>query len=207
MKPRFIVFEGLDGSGTSTQAAMLEKAWVTIGQKVILTTEPSSGPVGNLIRQAFKGRVKFQADPEQFDQQMAYLFAADRFDHLYNDIDGVVPMMTRGISVISTRYYFSSFAYHCTYESHWELVRRLNKDFPVPDLLVYLRNPVDESVRRLGQRHTLDSYEKADKLAIVAQNYERILQEFEGAKLALDATLDRDEIHVAIRNKLESNND
>lgn len=207
MKPRFIVFEGLDGSGTSTQAAMLERAWVDDGHKVMLTSEPSSGPVGNLIRQAFKGRVKFQTDPEQFDQQMAYLFAADRFDHLYNDIDGVVPMMNRGLSIISTRYYFSSFAYHCTNESNWELVRRLNMDFPVPDLLVYLRNPVNESVRRLGQRHTLDSYEKADKLAIVEKNYERLLQEFEGPKLVLDATLNRDEIHAEVRGRLESSNE
>ncbi len=183
---------------------MLEKAWVSNGHKVMLTSEPSSGPVGNLIRQAFKGRVGFQADPELFDRQMAYLFAADRFDHLYNDIDGVVPMMNRGLSVISTRYYFSSFAYHCTDESHWELIHRLNKDFPAPNLLVYLRNPVNVSVRRLEQRHTLDSYEKPDKLAIVAKNYERILQEFDGPQLILDATLGRDEIHAAIRDKLDS---
>ena len=204
MKPRFIVFEGLDGSGTSTQATMLEKAWLHAGHKAMLTSEPSSGPVGNLIRQAFKGRMKFQSDPEQFDQQMAYLFAADRFDHLYNDFDGVIPMMSRGLSVISTRYFFSSFAYHCTHESHWELVRRLNQDFPAPDLLVYLHNPVAESVRRLGQRATLDSYGKADKLSIVAQNYERVLQEFDGAKLVMDATLNPLEIHAAVIGKLES---
>lgn len=207
MKPIFVVFEGLDGSGTSTQASLLEKAWLVSGRKVMLTCEPSPGPVGTLIRQAFKGRIKFPSDPEQFDRQMAYLFAADRFDHLYNDIDGVIPMMARGTSIISTRYYFSSFAYHCTNESHWELVHRLNDDFPQPDLLVYLRNPVDESIRRLERRCTLDSYEQPDKLAIVAENYERILSEFDGAKLVLDATLPPNEIHKVILGKLESSHE
>lgn len=169
----------------------------------MLTCEPSPGPIGNLIRQAFKGRVTFQTDPRQFDNQLAYLFAADRFDHLYNDVDGVIPMIGRGISVISTRYYLSSFAYHCTEESDWALVHRLNKEFPLPDLLVYLRNPVEESMRRLGQRATLDSYEKPEKLAIVARNYERVLNEFEGPKLCLDATLAANEIHASIRKALE----
>lgn len=198
MKARFVVFEGLDGSGTSTQASILERAWLNEGRKVMLTCEPSAGPIGNLIRQSFKGRVAFQANPRQFDRQMAYLFAADRFDHLHNDVDGIIPMINRGVSVISTRYYLSSFAYHCTEESDWDLVHRLNKDFPLPDLLVYLRNPVEESMRRLGQRATLDSYEKPEKLEIVARNYERILDEFEGPKLCIDATLGADEIHTSI---------
>lgn len=202
MKSLFVVFEGLDGSGTSTQATMLQRHWLAEGRKVMLTSEPSPGPVGSLIRQAFKGRISFQANSERFDCQMAYLFAADRFDHLYNDIDGVFPMLDQDVSVISTRYYFSSFAYHCTDESHWELVQRLNRDFPPPDLLIYLRNPVAESVRRLEQRTTLDSYEKAEKLAVVAANYERVLREFAGEKLILDATNNPNEIHAAVLERL-----
>jgi len=173
----------------------------------MLTCEPSAGPVGNLIRTAFKGRVQFQANAQEFDKQMAYLFAADRFDHLYNDVDGVVKAIESGISVISTRYYFSSYAYHCTQESDWDLVRRLNQDFPLPDLLVYLRNPVTESLRRLEQRTTLDSYEKADKLTIVAKNYERILAEYTGRKLILDATQPPGKIHEAIYRELELSGD
>lgn len=173
----------------------------------MLTCEPSTGPVGNLIRTAFKGRVQFQANAQEFDKQMAYLFAADRFDHLYNDVDGVVKAIEKGISVISTRYYFSSYAYHCTQESDWDLVRRLNQDFPLPDLLVYLRNPVTESLRRLEQRTTLDSYEKADKLAVVAKNYERILAEYTGRKLILDATQPPVKIHEAIYRELEQSSD
>jgi dTMP kinase len=198
MKPGFIVFEGLDGSGTSTQAALLEQFLSSKGHRVLSTCEPSPGPIGNQIRQAFKGRLLFQADAVGFDRQMAYLFAADRFDHLHNDVDGVLPMMSRGYAVVCTRYYFSSFAYHCTTEADWELVARLNAAFPPPDLLVYLRNPVDESVRRLEKRSHLDSYEKPEKLALVAKNYERVIGEFTGNVLVLDATRAAADIHADI---------
>ena len=195
---KFIVFEGLDGSGTSTQANFLERRLVNEGHRCHLTSEPSAGPVGQMIRQAFKGRLRFSQASERFDQQMAHLFSADRFDHLYNEWDGVMPTLERGTTVISTRYFFSSYAYHCTREQDWALVERLNRDFPSPDLLVYLRNPVAESVRRLKSRTTLDSYETPDKLAQVAANYERILDGYPGRKLVLDATRPPQEIHEAI---------
>jgi dTMP kinase len=200
--PKFVVFEGLDGSGTSTQAKMLEQALTKKGGVPMLTAEPSSGPIGNLIRLAFKQRLKFQEELTLFDQQMAYLFAADRFDHLYNDVDGVLSMIKRGHWVISTRYYFSSYAYHVTDESGWERVSRLNQDFPKPDLLIYLDNPIDESLRRLDQRIVKDSYENESKLISVARNYERILREYAGPKLIIDAMRDPHDIHNDIINHL-----
>ena len=199
---KFIVFEGLDGSGTSTQAGMLEKRLIQEGRKCHLTSEPSSGPIGQMIRQAFKGRLRFSQTLSHFDQQMAYLFAADRFDHLHNDWDGVIPMLQRGTTVISTRYFFSSYAYHCTREEDWALIKRLNCDFPNPDLLIYLRNPVAESVRRLQSRALLDSYETPDKLSQVAANYERILDGYSGLKVVIDATRPLQEIHETIMQTL-----
>ena len=199
---KFIVFEGLDGSGTSTQAALLEKRLVQDGHRCHLTSEPSAGPVGQMIRQAFKGRLRFSQASDRFDQQMAHLFSADRFDHLYNEWDGVMPTLERGMTVISTRYFFSSFAYHCTREEDWALVERLNRDFPNPDLLVYLRNPVAESVRRLQSRTTLDSYETPDKLSQVSANYDRILDDYPGRKVVIDATRPASDIHEDILQKL-----
>lgn len=195
---KFIVFEGLDGSGTSTQAALLEKRLIRDGHSCHLTSEPSAGPVGQMIRQAFKGRLRFSQASNRFDQQMAHLFAADRFDHLYNEWDGIVPMLSRGRTVISTRYVFSSYAYHCTCEEDWVLVERLNRDFPNPDLMVYLRNSVAESVRRLQSRATLDSYETPDKLSQVSANYERILGNYPGRKVVIDATRPPQDIHEAV---------
>ena len=200
---KFIVFEGLDGSGTSTQAALLEKRLILEGHNCHLTSEPSSGPVGQMIRQAFKGRLRFSQASDRFDQQMAHLFSADRFDHLYNEWDGVVPMLERGTTVISTRYFFSSYAYHCTREDDWTLVERLNRDFPNPDLLVYLRNPVAESVRRLQARATLDSYETPDKLSQVSANYDRILNGYLGRKVVIDATRSPQDIHETVVQQLK----
>lgn len=202
-KGKFIVFEGLDGSGTSTQAGMLEKQLIQEGRKCHLTSEPSSGPIGQMIRQAFKGRLRFSQMPSHFDQQMAYLFAADRFDHLYNDWDGVIPMLERGTTVISTRYFFSSYAYHCTKAEDWALINRLNAGFPNPDFLVYLRNPVEESVRRLQTRATLDTYETEDKLFQVRENYERILADYESPKMVIDATRAPQDIHETILRHLK----
>lgn len=195
---KFIVFEGLDGSGTSTQATLLEKRLIQEGHRCHLTSEPSTGPVGQMIRQAFKGRLRFSQEPDRFDHQMAHLFSADRFDHLYNEWDGVLPTLARGTTVISTRYFFSSYAYHCTCEEDWALVERLNRDFPNPDLLIYLRNPVAESVRRLQSRTTLDSYETPDKLSQVSANYDRILSRYPGHKVVIDATRPVQDIHETI---------
>lgn len=202
--PKFIVFEGLDGSGTSTQASLLEKHLNQKGLCCHLTSEPSAGPIGQMIRQAFKGRLCFSQVSEQFDQQMAYLFSADRFDHLYNEWDGIVTMLSRGMTVISTRYFFSSYAYHCTRDEDWALVERLNRDFPNPDILVYLRNPVDESVRRLQTRATLDSYETPDKLSQVSANYDRLLDRYPGRKVVIDATRPAQDIHEEIVQHLET---
>jgi dTMP kinase len=200
---KFIVFEGLDGSGTSTQAALLEKRLNQEGMRCHLTSEPSAGPVGQMIRQAFKGRLRFTEVPNQFDRQMAHMFSADRFDHLHNEWDGVLPMLERGTTVISTRYYFSSYAYHCTSEEDWALVERLNRNFPNPDLLIYLRNPVSESVRRLQSRTTLDSYETEGKLSQVSINYDRILNSYLGPKVIIDATLQQNDIHELIMQRLK----
>lgn len=105
-KGKFIVFEGLDGSGTSTQSQLLQNALLEKGEKVHLTCEPSPGPIGNMIRQAMQGRILFSKQDDEFDQQMAYLFAADRYDHLNNPVDGVLKLVNEGFYVISTRYFF-----------------------------------------------------------------------------------------------------
>ncbi|MDA8452296.1 dTMP kinase [Acidovorax sp. NCPPB 3859] len=204
MKPLFVVFEGLDGSGTSTQSESLIKYWRAKQLSCALTCEPSSGPVGQMIRQTFKGRLKFHAEPHAFDRQLAYLFAADRFDHLNNPVDGVFSLLKNGVSVVSTRYIPSSFAYHCSSEEDWDFVSKLNDDFPMPDLMIYLRNPVQESISRLSTRTTRDSYENATKLKLALENYERYMESYKNPLLIVDATLPQDVIHKKVLEILEN---
>ena len=197
-KGKFIVFEGLDGSGTSTQSQLLQNALLEKGEKVHLTCEPSPGPIGNMIRQAMQGRILFSKQDEKFDQQMAYLFAADRYDHLNNPVDGVLKLVEEGFYVISTRYFFSSLAYHVTDSSSSQLVERLNGDFPDPDLLIYLDNPVESSIKRLNARTVLDKYEEENKLRVVSENYQKIVSDYKGEKLILSATDTKENIHSEI---------
>ena len=80
------------------------------------------------------------------------------------------------VFVISTRYFFSSLAYHVTDNDSCQLVERLNSEFPNPDLLIYLDNPVESSLKRLNSRTVLDKYEEENKLKIVSENYQKLSQ-------------------------------
>ncbi|MBY6221533.1 dTMP kinase [Marinobacter nauticus] len=210
MKGKFIVFEGLDGSGTSTQASLLRDYFLSLKSSAYLTSEPSDGPIGTMIRQAFKGRINFpkgsisSGSGDLFDQQMAYLFAADRHDHLYNEVDGVFKHLEEGATVISTRYFFSSYAYHCQSEDDFSLVKDLNSKFPNPDLVVYLKAPVEVSINRLHSRPFRDEYENEKKLRIVSENYERIFTDYQGEFLTIDANRGIQEIHECIIDKVKS---
>jgi dTMP kinase len=197
-KQAFIVFEGIDGSGTSTQASLLVKFMNQNNIKTVLTCEPSEGPVGSLIKQAMKHRIKIASDPVMFDHQLAYLFAADRHDHLHNEQDGVFQFLNNEISVVSTRYFFSSYAYHCTSEDDFKLVNDLNSRFPNPDLVIYMDQNVDISLSRILERKYIEAYENKSKLEIVSSNYCKIFKSYKGTFLRVDATKNIDQIHSDI---------
>src|SRR5688500_15875611 len=83
----FIVLEGLDGAGTTTQLGRLAEALRARGQRVHTTCEPSTGPIGALIRQALTGRLGLPGGRGPLDDAtLALLFAADRTDHLAAEI-------------------------------------------------------------------------------------------------------------------------
>jgi dTMP kinase len=199
----FVVFEGLDGSGTSTQATKLAGYLSARGHNVVVTSEPSNGPIGQLIRQGMSHRLKFSENELVFDRQMAYLFAADRHDHLYNDTDGVMKHIKEGKHVISTRYYFSSYAYHCGPCLPFDFIHRLNDSFPPPDVLIYLDVPPSVSYRRIMSRSRLDAYENIEKLERVKANYESVLANYKGAMLRVNAADNIDNVHTRIISFIE----
>ncbi|HEY9851117.1 MAG TPA: dTMP kinase [Leptolyngbyaceae cyanobacterium] len=204
MKNLFIVFEGVDGSGTSTQSSLLKDYFATQGYPAVLTCEPSNGPIGNLIRQAMKKRVLFVNDSQKFDEQMAYLFAADRHDHLYNEVDGVVKLL-KDFTVISTRYYFSSLAYHWNTQEEFEFVSKLNEKFPRPDLVIYIDIPIELGLDRISDRTSKDIYENQQKLAKVKGNYQQIFAQYAGLALQVDGTKDKYLIHEKIVEFIKKN--
>lgn len=198
MKALFIVFEGLDGSGTSTQAELLQQYFTSCHQQAIISPEPTDGPIGKFIRSILNHQVDLNQTDHRFDQQMSYLFAADRHYHLYHSQTGLMSLLDQGITVISTRYYFSSFAYHCHQPQDWELVKRLNRQFPAPDLVVYLDIPLKITLERIQTRSTQEIYENEQKLTQVKTNYEQLFATYPGLQLKLDATQGKKTIHNQI---------
>src|SRR5262245_58804737 len=108
---RFIVVEGVDGSGSTTHTRLLAKALRKRGHRVHTNCEPTTGPVGGLIRQVLQKRITIpgESGPKSLGwSTMALLFAADRLDHLDSEI---TPALRKGEWVISDRYDLSSLAY------------------------------------------------------------------------------------------------
>lgn len=207
MKPLFIVFEGIDGSGTSTQATLLKDYFLRQGSRAIVSPEPSEGIIGKLLRQALQNKNILNQDGYKFDEQMAYLFAADRHHHLYNNIDGVFKLIEQDKTyVITPRYYFSSLAYNCNTQQEFEFVRNLNKKFPNPDLVIYIELPVNLALERIRDRIVKDVYENANKLSQVKQNYKLIFDNYDGLILKIDGAEARNKIHQKIVDLIQKKN-
>lgn len=195
----FIVFEGLDGSGTSTHARALHEKMLRGGLRTVLTSEPTNGPVGGLIRLAMGHRLEFAGHNAHDDRQLAYLFAADRYDHLHNSKDGVLELLARGIHVISTRYYLSSYAYHCNSEGDFEAITRLNADFPEADVTFYVETPVDLCLARIHRSRALaEKYETREKLLVVAENYRYAISKLQIPVIQIDGTRPYPEVSDSI---------
>lgn len=168
-KARFIAIEGLDGSGGSTQLARLRRAFEQRGEPVIVSREPSDGPVGKLIRSQLAGGVS--------DGVLPYLFAADRRDHFDSLI---LPALARGENVLSDRCALSSFAYQA--EAHGlEKVMRLNADFPPPDLVILLDLDPAVCLERIAARGLpRDRFETLERLRSIAAAYDAAVDALTG---------------------------
>lgn len=198
VKGKFIVFEGIDGSGTSTQSILLKEHLALNSRKVVLTSEPSRGPIGSLIRHGLHNRVTFSSQKGTFDRQMAYLFAADRYDHLYNEVDGLVKLLAESHTVLCTRYVFSSLAYHCNNDEDFAFVKNLNDPFPKPDLVVYIDISVEVALKRIGGRTVKDQYENAEKLSVAKRNYDKILASYPGEFIRINGEEEIERVHAQI---------
>jgi len=190
-----IAFEGLDGAGTTTQAELTKRKLAeTTPRDAYLTKEPTDGPVGSQIRLGLSGRLDF--DP----QTLALLFAADRMDHLTQD---VVPKLEDGVDVVMDRYYLSSIAYQMTepdVDEAW--VEAINSQCRPPDLTVFLDVPPEVCLRRMEEtRWNAELYETEDRLERVYDNYRSKIEELqaEGEDVrVIDGTESIEDVSAAI---------
>jgi dTMP kinase len=196
--PNFIVLEGIDGAGTTTQLELLRTACRTHGVRCVTTSEPTEGPIGKLIRHYLSG-----AEPVQ-PRTLALLFAADRREHLHRPEDGIVRLTERGSYVISDRYLFSSLAYQST-ECGFEYVLGLNNDFPLPEHLVYVDVPVELGLKRLEGRAMREITETEEIQRNVQALYRKTIERFSdsGMKIhVIDGNRSADEIASEIWSRL-----
>ena len=165
----FIVLEGIDGAGTSTQIKRLVQ---TNPQKYIATAEPTSGPTGRFLRQMLAG--DFHVD----ERTNAYLFAADRCEHIFGK-GGVKELCESGKVVVSDRYFFSSLAYQSV-SCGLELPQLLNSTFPLPEYLFFFDINPEVSLARVNNRNgQKEIYENIEAQKKIAALYEKVISMYE----------------------------
>ncbi len=165
---RFIALEGIDGSGKSTQIKYLSERLKEQGILHYTTMEPTDAPIGSLIHQIMTGRIKTD------NKVIAALFAADRLDHLLNDVNGILYKIEEGVTVITDRYYFSSYAYHSV-DMPMEWVIQANEQSAhilKPTVTVFVDVDPDIALERIAKnRFQKELFEKKSRLIQVREKY------------------------------------
>ena len=167
-KSHFIAFEGIDGSGKSTQSRILSEKLKKEGFKIYSTFEPTDSPIGSVIKNIFRHRI--EAD----HRTIAGLYVADRLDHLLNKTNGILLKMDEGYTVVTDRYYFSSYAYQGTHMSlDWVIqANSLSAELLRPDLTIFIDVPPEVCMQRLSEgRDMIQLYESLDNLHNVRKKY------------------------------------
>ena len=190
---RFLALEGIDGSGKSTQLQLLLNRLTERGIRCQGTREPSDGPIGAMIRQIMTGRMT--AD----NRVIAGLFAADRLDHVLNRRDGILEQVQNGVTVVTDRYYFSSYAYHSVdVDMGWVIdSNRLSAELLRPDATIFLDLPVRRALDRISRnRAQTELFEKEDRLTATREKYLEAFARLKDTEkvVVIDADADADTV-------------
>ena len=157
-----IAFEGIDGTGKTTQIELLAEVLRQRGLTVVVTREPTDGPYGRKIRELYKNRKSVTPEEE------LALFIDDRREHVAQVI---APALALGQVVLTDRYYFSTAAYQGAAGYDPQKIMAANELFaPVPDMVIMLEVPVSLGVHRVQKLRgeTLNDFEQEGTLARVA---------------------------------------
>jgi len=180
----FLVIEGIDGAGKGAQARMLHAWLMERGVDAVLTSEPTSGWIGSLIR-------RYLHEPEVDQLTLALLFAADRREHVL----WIESQLEEGRVVISDRYVQSSLAYQGAGGVDRRWIERINSFAPEPDLLILLDLDPQVALERVaGSRSRLESFEDLEFLRRVREAYLSL-----SPGLVIDASKTLDEVQGDIR--------
>ncbi|MDD2654959.1 MAG: dTMP kinase [Candidatus Nanoarchaeia archaeon] len=197
MHPKFIVFEGLDGSGQSTQAKLLQEYLEKKGIKVLLTKEPDyEKPIGKMIRSVLQMKEKIPKEALQL------LFTADRFQHVEYTIKKA---LNEGKWVISDRYVFSTLAYGSSTGIYYNWLKEMNKNLILPDAVFYLDTKPETCIERIEKRNKKrkvkkELFEELEKLRKIKEQYDLISHDLDYKKIfsTIDGENEIFEIHRRI---------
>lgn len=172
-KGSFIVFEGIDGSGKTTQINLLKQKIESLGIRCLETREPSDGPIGVMIRQCLTGRMQMD------EAALAALFAADRLDHINNSTNGLKNKIDNGIAVISDRFVLSNYAYQSV-KAPLEWVMQLNSQATTilrPDCHIFIDVDPEITLDRMANgRFEKELFENKTRLTQVREKYLEIIE-------------------------------
>lgn len=170
-KGKLIVFDSLDGAGNSTQVKLLADYLNKIGKKTHITKEPTASLIGGLI----KSQLTHDWKSSQICLQL--LFSADRAYHLEKEI---IPLLKKGVNVISDRYFFSTVAYGNLEIKDFDWLLKINEKFLLPDLTFFLKVSPKVCIQRIKKdRFEITIFEKEKILEKVWENYEKLAKMFE----------------------------
>ena len=169
---KFIVVEGLDGSGKSSQVDLVVDFLKESGKEVILTKEPTmDSEAGRKIKQAL--RKEIIVDP----LELQGLYTQDRREHLQNK---VIPALKEGKYIVSSRYAFSTFAYGYSDGLDVGELVKMNEEFLLPDLTIIVDVKPESCVARIENRgEPVELFEKLEKLSKVNEIYKKTPSMFE----------------------------
>ncbi|MBE6685848.1 MAG: dTMP kinase [Ruminococcaceae bacterium] len=198
-KNAFIAFEGTDGSGKSTQIALLANALEEAGIRVALTKEPTDADIGKLLRSYLKG------ERITDHRAIAPLFAADRLDHITAE-GGILDLLSKGNTVLCDRYYLSSYAYQgLNCDIDWVIeVNRKARELARPDLHIFLDLPCEISMERVKNRGETEIFEQLEQQKRIRDNFYMLFEKLKDEEniLIIDASRSPEEIAKEIRSKV-----
>ncbi|MCD7774966.1 MAG: dTMP kinase [Clostridiales bacterium] len=175
MQGKFIVIDGLDGSGKTTQTKIIAEKLASKGIDAVIQAEPTGGEYGKMCREALSGARKCSKS------QLALLFTADRIDHNLNEKDGINLNLNMGRTVISDRYYYSTLAYQgVDVGMNW--LKSLNigcSDIRKPDLCVFLDLAPEKSMERINAGRSPDEieiYENITYLTSIRKRFFNVIE-------------------------------
>ena len=200
---KFIVFEGIDGAGKTTQINLLANYLREQGRAVYCTAEPTETVSGGLLRDALSGASRRTVC------EMAAMFVFDRINHNVNPVNGIQKMLGDGFDVICDRYYYSSLAYQGS-GTDPEWVSNMNLNCPEimrPDVCIFLDLTPEQSMARINRnRATQEIYENEEKLTQVRNQFCRVFEELKERDniQVVDAYRSVEEIHQDIVKVIEN---